>query len=122
VHIAVVDVMYGDLLEDEKEEAAVAVVCDNGGGTGSGLLESGIVLFAERDGRLISVGTVTARKQYEGQLPTLISVKEWRKPSIIVSESYFRASDATCCPSGRAETDWIWTEESLSPGATRVLE
>lgn len=122
VHIAAADVTYGDLLEDEDEEAAVAVYCDNGGGTASSVLESGIVLFAERDGRLMAVGTVTARKQFPGQMPTLLSMKEWHKPLIVVSESYYRVSDSTCCPSGKAETDWTWTGQSLSSGATRILE
>jgi hypothetical protein len=122
VQLAFRDVEYGDLLGDEKDEAAVSVYCDNGGGTGSGLLEYGIAIFAEREGSLTHISTVTATKQFEGIMPTSVSVKEWKKPSMVVSEYYYREYDPTCCPSGEAETTWTWAGETLAPGASRVLK
>ena len=124
VTVAVVEVTYGDLLGDDAEEAAADLYCDNGGGTGSSTLEYGIVVYGSRAGQLVSLGTLTPQVQDPGLLPTPLSVTGWRKHSLVVTEYYYRAPDATCCPSGVAETTWTWTSEDgvPSPGAPHVLQ
>jgi len=124
VTVAVLRVDYGDLLGDDVEEAALGVYCDNGGGTGSSVLEYGIVLYGTRAGQLVTLGVLTPQVQDADQLPTILSVTEWRQHSLVVTESYYRTPDATCCPSGTAETTWTWTSEAdgPSPGAPHVLQ
>jgi hypothetical protein len=121
VTVAVLGVDYGDLLADDADEAALRVYCDNGGGTGSSTLAYGIAVYAGRGGRLVSLGVLTAQMQEANQLPTLLSVQEWRQGSLVVAESYYRDADSTCCPSGTAETTWTWTGDVPSPSAPHVL-
>jgi len=122
VNVTVLEVAYGNLLEDDADEAAVRVYCDNGGGTGSSILEYGIAVYAARGGQLVSLGILSAQMQEANQLPTLLSVQEWRENSLLVTENYYRVSDATCCPSGVAETTWTWEGDVPSPGAPHVLQ
>lgn len=122
VTVAWFDVSYGDLVGDDADEAVVSAYCDNGGGTGSSTLEYALVTYAVRGGRLIGLGTLTAQVQEANQLPTTLSVQEWGEQSLVVNEHYYRASDATCCPSGVAETTWTWDGDIPSPGAPHVLE
>ena len=114
----------GDLLGDDADEAALDVYCDNGGGTASSILEYGIVVYGTRAGELVSLGVLTAQVQDAGQLPTSLSVTEWGQHALVVTEYYYRPTDATCCPSGVAETTWTWTSEEgvPSPGAPHVLQ
>ncbi len=122
VTAAVLEVTYGDLLDDDADEAAVGLYCDNGGGTGSSTLEYGIAVYGSRGGTLVSLGTLSAQMQEANQLPTLLSLQEWRERSLVVTENYYRVSDSTCCPSGRAETIWTWEGDAPSPGPPHVLE
>ena len=122
VTVAVLQVTYGNLLGDDAEEAALDVYCDNGGGTASSTLEYGIAVYAGRAGELVSLGILTAQKQDADQMATLLSVKEWRDRSMVVTENYYRTSDSTCCPSGIAETTWTWEDDVPSPGGPHVLQ
>jgi hypothetical protein len=122
VTVGVFGVTYGDLLEDDADEAAVNVYCDNGGGTGASTLEYGIVVYTGRAGRLTSLGVLSAQMQEANQLPTTLSVQEWSDRSLLVTEHYYRVSDSTCCPSGTAETRWTWEDDSPTPGAPHVIE
>jgi hypothetical protein len=122
VTVAVLQVTYGNLLGDDAEEAALDVYCDNGGGTASSTLEYGIAVYAGRGGELVSLGILTAQKQDADQMATLLSVKEWRDRSMVVTENYYRTSDSTCCPSGIAETTWTWEDDVPSPGGPHVLQ
>lgn len=124
VTVAALEVAHGDLLGDDADEAALALYCDNGGGTGAGTLEYGMVVYGSRAGELVSLGILTPQVQDAGQRPTSLSVAEWRQHALVVTEYYYRDPDPTCCPSGIAETTWTWTSEEQppSPGAPHVLQ
>jgi hypothetical protein len=121
VTVGVTLAAYGDLMGDEGDEAALEVFCDNGGGTAASVLEYGIAVYTGRDGVLTSLGTLAAQVQDADKLPTLVSVEEWRPRSLVVTEEYYRDADSTCCPSGIAETTWVWEEDIPSPGAPHVI-
>jgi len=112
---------YGNLLGDDGLEAAVTVLCENGGGTGAGVLQYALVVYADVDDRLLAVGTLVPQRQLPAQLPTLVSVAAWGDQHVVVEERWYRSSDSTCCPSGVAETTWTWVEGNPVPGATHII-
>lgn len=110
-------VVYGDLDGDGADEAAVTVVCDNGGGTGAGELEQGSVLVGAVGGRLISIGTVvpqTPRRDHQ-HVPLINGVRI-AAHTVTVAEGVYRAEDPDCCPGAKASTVWSLTGGRLVPG------
>jgi hypothetical protein len=108
---------YGDIDGDGQAEAAVAVGCDNGGGTASGQLGFGYVVIRSRDGELVSIGTITPRQeQPDGSHVTLLGDARIDRDQVVVTELWYRASDSTCCPSGQAHTTWHLRDGVLFPG------
>jgi hypothetical protein len=105
---------YGDLDGDGKDEAAVDVGCDNGGGTASGQLASAYVVVTVRNGSLEVVGEIgtTTMRDDSPRVPSL-SDPRVEKGSITVKEFWYRPSDATCCPSGEAWTTWRLRDGAL---------
>ncbi|MCP2241692.1 hypothetical protein [Lentzea aerocolonigenes] len=109
-------VVYGDIDGDGNDEAAVDVGCDNGGGTASGQLAFGYAVVTVRNGSLEVVGEVssTTMRDDSPHVP-LLSEPRFDKGSITVKESWYRPSDATCCPSGEARTTWRLSDSTLKP-------
>jgi hypothetical protein len=109
--------VYGDLDGDGVEEAAVSVSCNNGGGTASGQLAFGYVVVRKDSDALSAVGSITARQNPpNASHVTLLGTTEITHNEIRVQELWYRPSDATCCPSGEAETTWSYADSTLTPG------
>lgn len=109
---------FGDLDGDGHLEAAVSVSCDNGGGTASGQLAFGYVVVESVGGKLRMLGSITPQTQRAdaSHVPLLDSVK-FERGKLVVTELWYRPSDATCCPSGKARTTWELRDGTLSPKA-----
>jgi hypothetical protein len=113
-------VVYGDIDGDRRSEAGVTVLCDNGGGTAAGDLAFALVVFEGVRGRLITIGTVTPRKNPPGVHPTWFRKVELKRGRVTAYEAWFRPSDSTCCPTGTAVTVWTLENGHLTPGAPRI--
>lgn len=108
-------VVYGDIDGDGENEAAVNVYCNNGSGMASGQLAFAWVVVAVRNGSLEVVGELSATVARDDARPVLLSEPRFDKGSITVTESWYRPSDATCCPSGEARTTWRLSDGTLKP-------
>jgi hypothetical protein len=122
VEVYTLGVSYGDLDGDGRDEAAVRVVCSNGGGTGGGQLGFTAVVLAARGNELNVVGIITPQQPL---LPGAVNVPilgriGLRPGRLIVQEAWYGPNDGTCCASGRATTLWKYTRSSLHPSVTSV--
>ncbi|RZT79171.1 hypothetical protein EV382_2368 [Micromonospora violae] len=116
------EVEYGDIDGDKRPEAVVGLGCTNGGGTASGQLGFAMVVVGAVRGQLTTLGTITPQYTPDSQshIPLLGEV-EFKKGEVAVHESWYRPSDSTCCPSGKAVTVWSYDAGRLTPGAPRVV-
>jgi hypothetical protein len=115
-------VSYGDLDGDGRDEAAITVVCSNGGGTGGGQLGFAAVVFAARGNALKVVGIIAPRQPLvPGQVHVPVLGRIGIQPGkLIAQEAWYGRNDGTCCASGRATTLWKYTRSSLRPSVTAV--
>jgi len=112
---------YGDLDGDGVDEAAVSVGCDTGGGTGAGQLETGYVVVRESGGVLRSIGTITPQLQpADAPNATRMGGVGFSIGQLVVNEIWYRSGDATCCPTGEAETTWTFRNGGLEPSPPLV--
>lgn len=120
VHLSVRDAahpVYGDLDGDGREDAVVPISCDNNGGTASGQLAFGAVAVRATDGQLVTMGTISTQvNPADAGHVTLISKLDVDDGAVEVEETWYRPSDTTASPSGRATTRWVLE------GATLVAE
>ncbi|MGW6418526.1 hypothetical protein [Streptomyces sp. NPDC055055] len=113
--------VYGDLDGDGKDEAALTVSCNNGSDTGAGDLIEGSVVFTRLGGQLISIGTLTPQHNPpEAGNCTRIGKVELTPQRITVEEHWYRQTDSTCCPTGKATTVWTREGDRLVPGPPRI--
>lgn len=106
-------VSYGDLEGSGHVDAAIHVVCDTGGFTGSSTLQESIVVFSG-DGGLHVIGVV------HPVLPSAGNATAFTNGSIAITggtlsadESGFAAGDPACCPSLHRSDLWSWTGSGL---------
>jgi hypothetical protein len=106
---------YGDLNGDGRDEAALDVNCNNGGGTAGGVLGRAVVIFAATVGAPRVIGVVTPQKQPPGT-STLLSVTI-RPRMIVANESWHEKSvfPRPCCVFGWATTTWSYAHGALRP-------
>ncbi|MEW2265030.1 hypothetical protein ACGF5T_22460 [Streptomyces sp. NPDC047853] len=97
---------YGDVTGDGRDEAAVAVGCDNGGGTAAGQLVFAAIVLTARDGRLYALGTLDTQDDSSGPHPPLVSTTRLTSGKATMTELWYRQSDANCCPSGERVSTW----------------
>lgn len=95
---------YGRL-DPFGEAAALPVTCNNTGGTAAGDLGAAYVIVVERDGHLLSLAELVPQSDV-GDRPSTLRGVAFRGDSIVAFEHWYRSEDATCCPSGTAETAW----------------
>lgn len=118
---AVGDDNRGDVDGDGRDEVALELDCHNGGGTAAGRLARAYAIFAGGPGgRLSLLGMITAQKQEPDQMPTLFSSIKLAHGTVTVQESWYRPSDMTCCPTGKATTVWTLSDGELRAGAPDV--
>jgi uncharacterized protein YecT (DUF1311 family) len=114
-------VRFGDLGDDGVVEAVVPVWCTNGGGTASGQLGQGLVVFTMSHGQPAAMGVITTSQPDTYHTPYFDNSKtRIDADGITVEEVWYGERDGTCCPTGRAETVWRFTGATLVPEATRV--
>jgi hypothetical protein len=113
-------VVYGDIDGDGKDEAALVVGCNNGGGTAGGFLAYAQVIFTagKKSPRVFAILTPQQRP-YPNVLPTLLQVTI-RRGEVIAHEAWYGANDGTCCPSGRSTTTWRYANGTLRPVKVRA--
>jgi len=101
---------------------ALQIWCDTQGGTAAGQIAEGIMVFASPGGRAHLLGTLTP--QYNpssaAHIPYIAIAHIDRAGHVAVSEFFYTASNADCCPSGRATTIWKWTGRTFIPGRTKI--
>ncbi len=107
-------VVYGHLTRG-GEDAALYILCTNGGGTADGDLLQSAVVFRVRDGVPSVIGIVWPQTQLPKQLPTLLQLAI-TPGRITVHEFFYGPFDATCCSTGRAITTWTYTGGHLRAG------
>jgi len=98
-------VVYGDLDRDGKDEAALVVDCNNGGGTADGVLAYAQIVFTAGEKSPRPIGIITPRQHPPHELPTLLRVSI-QPGAVVAHEAWYRPTDGTCCPSGRSTTVW----------------
>ncbi|MBW5481091.1 LppP/LprE family lipoprotein [Streptomyces bambusae] len=111
---------YGDVDGDGRDEAAMPVSCDNGGGTASGQLVFGYVVFGRSPAGLVALGSLTPRQQPSGVAATRMGGVVLTSRRATVTEHWYRPEDATCCPRGRATTVWTFEGDHVSPGSPSI--
>jgi hypothetical protein len=115
---------FGDLDGDGQDEAAVGVVCANGGGTAAGQLGFAEVVFKAVGRSLRVVGVITPRQPLSGagdHVP-LVAPVSFRRGRLIARETWYGPNDGSCCGSGRARTTWTLVRGRLRPARTEILQ
>lgn len=113
--------VYGDIDGDRHVEAIIGLECHNGGGTASGQLGFAEVVIRGLNGQLTVIGTITP--QYSPAASSHVSFiagVRIQRGKVVADETWYRPSDPTCCPTGRATTVWTLSGDTLTPGAPRV--
>jgi hypothetical protein len=107
-------VWFGDVDADGRDEAAVNLGCDNGGGTASSQLAFGLAVVRAQNGKLELVGEIstTTMRDDAAHVP-LLAEPRFEKGSITVKELWYRPSDANCCPTGASLTRWWLRDGTL---------
>jgi hypothetical protein len=101
---------------------ALQVWCDNTGGTADGQLTEGIFVFDSPGGHPHLLGTLTPQLKGNPMLHIpYIAVNHIESSGhVAVTEYFYNAANATCCPTGRATTLWKWTGRTFIPGRTHI--
>ena len=113
-------VAYGDFEGDGHDDAAVALDCNNNGGTADGLLLDSFAVYSGRTGTRTHLGLITPRHQPKDVLPTLPDITSIKPGVITVREFWYGPNDSTCCPSGRAITTWSLDAGKVTPVSSKV--
>ena len=110
-------VTYGHFEAPNVSDAAVPLLCDNNGGTADGDLLYSLAIFSGRSGAPRLLGLVTPRQQPPNEPATILgnSRQDVRMQvgRLTVREYFYGPNDATCCPSGRATTNWGYRNGKL---------
>ena len=114
---------FGDLDGDGRDEAALHVVCANGGGTAGGQLEFSALIFRAVGGSLRVVGIITPQQPLgpDGPHVPLTGLVAIERGKVVVSEAWYGSHDGDCCASGRAKTIWTYAHGKLRPARTTVI-
>jgi hypothetical protein len=118
VHVGIDDQpFWGDLDEDGLDEAALGVICTNGGGTAGGQIAFSSIVFAVgKRGGLKAIGVLTPQQRPRSWHATILNVVSMGFEKIVTLETLYGPNDATCCASGLAATLW-----ELRKGRLRVV-
>lgn len=109
-------VWFGDIDADGRDEAAVSLGCDNGGGTASSELAFGLVVVRSAGGKLELVGEIsTTTMRDDAPHVPLLTDPRFEKGAVTVKERWYRPSDANCCPTAASLTRWWLRDGTLKP-------
>lgn len=110
------ETQYGDVDGDGSDEAAVSVGCDTGGSTAAGQITTAYVVVRGTGGVLQAIGTITPQMQLtNAPNATRMNGVRFSTGQLVVDELWYRSEDATCCPTGEAETTWTSRDGQLEP-------
>jgi hypothetical protein len=115
--------VFGDLDGDGRDESALHVNCDNGGGMAAGQLQFSDAVFKAFGRRLRLIGIVTPRQPLDvraGHVP-LEFVRRIERGKVISAETWYGPFDGTCCGSGSVETTWSYRAGRLAASRIRVI-
>jgi hypothetical protein len=117
-------VVYGDLDGDGLAEAGVEVWID-GGGTAASQRAQGWIIFRAGPNGPVATKVIVPRMQpgntwspnprNAGHI-SYVSAIRILPGEVLAGELYYRPTDATCCPSGKATTTWTYTNGTLQAG------
>ena len=113
-------VVYGNLGGQVQEVAAVPVICTNGGGTADGQLVEAYLIFTGVGGKLTALGAITPQERPNNVHVSLFTGLSISPGQITTQEEWYRQNDATCCPTGKAITEWTYTGGKFIPGTPDV--
>jgi hypothetical protein len=121
IDVSIEHVSYGDIDGDGQDEAALEVICSNGGETADGQLRFASILFGADGHVLRPAGVITARRPVSrGVHVPLVGAVRIRRGRVVAHEWWYGERDATCCPSGRATTHWTYVDGRLRSGLTTI--
>jgi hypothetical protein len=112
---------FGDLDGDGRDEAALQVVCANGGGTAGGQLAFSEVIFTSVGKSLRALGILGPQQpplHLNATHVPLSFVAAIKRGKVVVSEAWYGRYDGDCCASGRARTVWTYDRGRLRPRTT----
>jgi hypothetical protein len=116
--------VFGDLDGDGRDEAALHVNCDNGGGTAAGQLQFSDAVFEAHGRTLRLIGIVKLQQPLDlraGHVPVGF-VHRIERGRITTHEAWYGPYDGTCCGSGRVGTTWDYRAGRLAPRRIRVIK
>ncbi|MEU9589194.1 hypothetical protein AB0D84_05590 [Streptomyces sp. NPDC048193] len=114
------EVVYGDLTGDGAWEAALPVLCANHDSTAAGQRAMGVMVFDGAAGRLDLIGTLVGQQPRVGEPPNFLRVEQITRGGITVTEKFYGAADANCCPTGVARSTWTYGGGKLVPSGSTV--
>jgi hypothetical protein len=111
---------YGEL--GAQSAAAVDLWCSSPGGMADDQLANVWLVYTSDAGQLRLVGVISARApaRAPGTHVSLLGAISFRGDSIVAAESWYKPSDPTCCPSGRAASTWSYANGALSYRGTTI--
>jgi hypothetical protein len=114
-------VAHGDLAPS-LPVTTLQIFCANTGGTADGQLTEGIFVFDSPGGHAHLLGTLTPQLKGNPMLhiPYIAVSHIESSGHVAVTEYFYNAANATCCPTGRATTLWKWTGRTFIPGRTHI--
>jgi len=112
---------YGELGAGASA-AAVDVWCSGPGGMADDQLADVWVIYTANAGHLQLIGVVSARAPATkpGVHTSVIGAVNFRRGAIVADEAWYKPSDPTCCPSGRATSTWTYSNGALTYRGTSV--
>jgi hypothetical protein len=121
VALSVATETYGELGAG-RSVAAVDVWCSSPGGMADDELANVWLVYTSAAGHLHLVGVISVRAPAPtpGVHVSLIGAVSFHADSITAAESWYKPSDPTCCPSGRATSTWSYANGALSYSGTTI--
>ncbi len=108
---------FGEIGGSVGAVAALPVGCNNGGGTADGQIAFALIVFAGTASSPHVLAVLTPRQpasEHAVHTP-LIAGEKIERGRIVVREAWYGRNDATCCPTGRATTNWRLEDGRLAP-------
>jgi hypothetical protein len=116
--------VFGDLDGDGADEAALHVICANGGGMAAGQLQFSDAVYTTYGRKLRLIGIVKPQQPLDlraGHVPVGF-VRRIERGKLATAEAWYGPFDGTCCGSGSIETTWDYRAGRLAPSRIRVIK
>ena len=104
------------------QDAALGVICSNGGGTAASQLAFARVVYGLSGSKLNVIGVVTPRHPRAKEVHVSLITAKIVLGAVIATEYFYGPHDSDCCPSGRATTYWLYIHGGLTPQVPKVTK